>query len=167
MVKPFEGSTQKPREGFISLFSAGFFLILIGMIFVMTPSFFAKILSFFQDFDLIQVPNISARILLPAPRHPENHTTIYSAASWFSFAWGTFLVALLAVRILFNSPLRKKAENVSDIFFWLTSGFLIGNFLNEATTIVMWFTFWTVIIILLGMSLIIRAFILAVFHALH
>jgi hypothetical protein len=167
MVKPFEGSTQKPREGFISLFSAGFFLILIGMIFVTTPNFFAKMLSFFEDFRLIQVPNIATGILLPAPRHPENHTTIYATASWFSFAWGIFLVALLAVRILFHSPLRKKAENVSDIFFSLTNSFLISNFLNEATTIVTWFTFWTLVIVLFGVSLIIRAAVLAIFHPLH
>jgi hypothetical protein len=93
--------------------------------------------------------------------------TVYLAASWFSFAWGIFLIALLALRILAHSPLQKKAENVSDIFFWLASGFLIGNFLNEAATTVMWFAFWAAIIMLLGVSLIIRAFILAVFHIVH
>jgi hypothetical protein len=167
MAKPSEGYTQKSREGFISIFSVGVFLILLGMTFVVTPGFFDKLLSFFEDFDLVQVPNISAGILLPSPRNPANHTTIYLTASWFSFAWGIFLVALLALRILAHSPLQKKAENASDIFFWLTNGFLIGNFLNEATTTVMWFTFWTAIIILLGVSLIIRAIILAVFHTIR
>ena len=164
MARPFEGFTQKSREVFISLFSAGAFLILIGIIFVTTPDFFNKVVSFFQDFDLVQVPNVSLGIVLPAPKNPTNHTTIYSAASWFSFAWGIFLVALLIVRILAHSPLRKKAENASDIFLWISGGFLIGNFLNNATTTVMWFTYWTAIIMLLGVSLIIRASILAVFR---
>jgi hypothetical protein len=164
MSKPYKGYTQKSRDGFIGVFSVGVFLILIGMIFAMTPDLFNKAVSFFQDFDLVQVPNISVGILLPAPKNPANHTTIYSTASWFSFAWGIFLVALLALRILAHSPLQKKAENASDIFFWLTNGFLIGNYLNNTTTTVIWFTFWTLIIILLGVSLIIRAIILAAFH---
>jgi hypothetical protein len=167
MAKPFGVVAQKSKEGFISIFSVGVFLILLGIIFVVTPGFFDKILPFFRDFDLIQVPNISVGILLAAPRNPANHTAVYLAASWFSFAWGIFLIALLALRVLAHSPLQKKAENVSDIFFWLASGFLIGNFLNEATTTMMWFAFWTAIIMLIGVSLIIRAFILAVFHVMH
>jgi hypothetical protein len=167
MAKPFGGSTQKTREGFVGVFSAGVFLILLGITFVVTPGFFDKILPFFGDFDLVQVPNISVGILLPAPRNPANHTTVYLAASWFSFAWGLCLIAFLALRILTDSPLQKKAENVSNIFSWLTTGFLIGNFLNEATTTVTWFAFWTVLIMLIGVSLIIRALILAVFQVMH
>jgi hypothetical protein len=167
MAKPSEVYRQKSRENFIGIFSVGVFLILLGMIFVVTPDFFNKVISFFKDFGLVQVPNISLGIPLPAPNNPANHTAIYSTASWFSFGWGIFLVALLVVRVLAHSPLQKKAENTSDIFFWLTNGFLIGNYLNNATTTVMWFTYWTLIIILLGVSLIIRAIILAVFHAMR
>lgn len=167
MAKPFEGFTQRSREGLISGSSVGVFLILIGMIFVLTPGFFSTLLTFFNDFDLVQVPNVYAGVVLPAPRNPADHTTVYSAASWFSFGWGIFLVALLAVRILANSQLQKKAENASDIFFWLANGFLIGYFLNETTTTVMWFSFWTAIIMLFGVSLIIRALILAFFHVIR
>jgi hypothetical protein len=134
------------------------------MIFVLIPGFFSKLLTFFNDFALVQVPNVYAGVVLPAPRNPADHTTIYSAASWYSFGWGIFLVALLAVRILANSPLQKKAQNVSDIFYWLTNGFLIGYFLNETTTTVMWFSYWTAVIMLLGVSLIIRALILAFYR---
>jgi hypothetical protein len=164
MAKPFEGSTQRSRETLISVTSVGAFLILLGLIIISTPDFFGKLLSFFNDFDLIQVPNVIAGVRLPAPRHPANHTAIYSAASWFSFGWGIFLVAMLLVRILANSPLQKKAENASDIFNSLANGFLIGYFLNGTTNTVMWFSYWTALIMLLGISLLIRGLILAFYH---
>jgi hypothetical protein len=167
MAKPFEDSTQRSRESLISVSSVGIFLILLGMIFISTPGLFSKLLSFFNDLRLVQVPNVYTGVLLPAPKHPANHTAIYSAASSFSFGWGIFLVALLVVRVLAGSLLQKKAENVSDIFFWLANGFLIGNFLNDATTTVMWFSFWAALIVLLGVSLIIRALILAFFHVIR
>ena len=167
MAKPFEGFTQRSTERLISVSSVGFFLILIGMIFALTHGFFSALLTFFNDLGLVQVPNVYTGIVLPAPENPADHTTVYSVASWFSFVWGIFLAALLVVRILVNSPLKKKAQNASDIFYWLASGFLIGYFLNETTTSVMWFSFWTAIIMLLGVSLIIRACILAVFHVMR
>jgi hypothetical protein len=164
MAKPFEGFTQRSTEHLISVSSVGFFLILIGMIFALTPDFFSALLTFFKDLGLVQVPNVYSGIVLPAPKNPADHTTVYSAASWFSFGWGIFLVALLIVRILVSSPLKKKAQNASDIFYWLANGFLIGHFLNETTTTLMWFSYWSALILLLGVSLIIRALILAFFY---
>jgi len=167
MAKPFKGFTQRSTGRLISVSSIGFFLILIGMIFALTPDFSNTLLTFFNDLDLVQVPNVYTGVVLPAPKNPADHTTVYSVASWFSFGWGTFLVALLVVRIIVNSPLKKKAQNVSDIFYWLGTGFLIGYFLNETATTVMWFSFWSSIIMLLGVSLIIRALILAFVYAIR
>lgn len=167
MARPFEGFTQRSTERLLSVSSIGFFLILIGMIFVLIPGFFNSLLTFFKDLGLVQVPNVFTGIVLPAPKNPADHTTVYSAASWFSFGWGIFLVALLVVRVLANSPLKKKAQNASDIFYWLANGFLIGHFLNETTTTVMWFSYWGAIIMLLGVSLIIRALILAFFYVIR
>jgi len=167
MANPFEGFTQRSAERLISVSSLGFFLVLIGIIFALTHGFFSALLTFFNDLGLVQVPNVYTGIVLPAPENPADHTTVYSAASWFSFGWGIFLVALLVVRILADSPWKKKAQNVSDIFYWLANGFLIGYFLNETTTTVMWFSYWSAVIMLLGVSLIIRACILAVFHVMR
>jgi len=167
MANPFEGFTQRSAERLISVSSLGFFLVLIGIIFALTHGFFSAFLTFFKDLGLVQVPNVYTWVVLPAPKNPADHTTVYSVASWFSFVWGIFLVALLVVRILADSPLKKKAQNVSDIFYWLANGFLIGYFLNETTTTVMWFSYWSAVIMLLGVSLIIRACILAVFHVMR
>jgi len=150
------------RERLISAVSVGFFLVLLGAIFMSTSGFFDSISAFFLDFGIAEVPNLSS-VFLPAPKNPANHAIVYSAAVQFSLAWGTFLVGLLVVRLLARSPLQKKAENVSDITFWLASSFLIGKFLNETTTPTTWFTFWAAVIALIGATMVIRAIILAAF----
>jgi hypothetical protein len=158
-----EGSSHKSRENFVSAFSAGAFLVLLGAIFVSTPDFFARVVDFFTDFKaFVEVPHF-AGVFLPMPEHLRSHTAVYSAAMQFCLAWGIFLVGLLVMRIFAGSPLRKKAENASDIVFWLLTSFLIMNFLNDSTTREMWFAFWAALITILGVSLIVRAIILALF----
>jgi hypothetical protein len=156
------GSSRRSRDGFISALSAGFFFILVGVLFIVTPNLFDSIVKFFQNFDVVQVPHFTTGFVLPAPKNPAMHVTVYSAAAQFSLAWGLFLIGLLAVRILANSPLRKKAENASDIVYWLVNSYLITIFLNSTTTRQSWFAFWAAIIMLAGTTLLIRAAILAV-----
>ena len=55
----------------------------------------------------------------------------------------------------------KKAETVSNVIFWLGAGFLIRNFLSEMTTTTTWFAFLAATIMLIGVSVIARAIILA------
>jgi hypothetical protein len=156
------GSSRRSRDGFISALSAGFFFVLVGVLFIVTPNLFDSIVRFFQNFDVVQVPYFTTGFVLPAPKNPAMHVTVYSAAAQFSLAWGLFLIGLLAVRILANSPLRKKAENASDIVYWLVNSYLVTIFLNSTTTIPRWFAFWAAIIMLAGITLLIRAAILAV-----
>jgi hypothetical protein len=154
-------SSQRSRDRIISALSAGVFLILIGALFIVTPTLFDSLIDFLENFDVFQVPNLSG-IFLPAPKDPAVHVTVYSAVALFSLAWGIFLIGVLVVRVFANSPLHKKAENASDIVFWLLASYLINWFLNDSTTIALWFEFWAAIITLIGTSLIIRAAILAV-----
>jgi len=151
---------HKRNETFLSVLSAGLFLILVGMIFATTPNLIDKIVEFFKDFETTSVPN--SNIHLPAPQHPWTHSILYSAAWIFSFVWGLFEIILLVLRFLIRSQLTKKAETMSNVVFWLGTTFLINRFLNETTTNETWFVFWATIIMLLGVSLIIRAIILAI-----
>jgi hypothetical protein len=153
---------QRYKESFVSAFSIGVFLILLGAIFIATPNFFDKLSAFFMDFDIVQVSNIG--IYFPAPKNPASHTAVYLAASQFCLAWGIFLIALLCFRVFAHSPLNKKAENFSDIVVWLGDAVLITSFLNEKTTASAWFAFWALVITLIGVSLIVRALILAAFR---
>lgn len=147
------------REALFSAFSAGFFFILVGTLFATMPNLFDNILTFFHDFDIVSVPN--TEISLPAPKSPSDHLVVYSAVGQFSLMWGLFEIVILALRFFARSPLSKKAETVSNLVFWLGASYLIGTFLNETTTATTWFAFWAVIITLIGVSLIVRAIILA------
>ena len=155
----------KRGESIFSIISLGFFFILVGAIFVYTTfvqqiDLFGDIIAFFDDFDIVKVPNTEA-LLLPAPKSPNIHLSVYSAALQFSLIWGLYQIAVLVLRFLARSPLNKKAETASNTFSWLATGYVINMFLNEATTTTKWFEFWAITILLIGVSLIIRATILA------
>jgi uncharacterized membrane protein len=151
--------TLRRIEAFFSIASIGFLLIFLGAIFASTPNLFNDIIAFFKDFEIVEVQN--TQIYLPAPAHPQTHLTVYSAAGTFCLTWGIYEIAILITRFLVRSPTNKKAETLSNIIFWLGASYLIKEILNTTTTTTTWFTFWTLIITLLGISLIVRGLILA------
>jgi hypothetical protein len=160
------GYQRRHHEGLLSAISVGFFLILIGVLFISTPSLADKVVTFFSHFQTAQVK--STGIYIPAPEHLADHIDIYVAARQFSLIWGVFLIAMLGARFLFDSPLRRKAQNFGDIVFWLGAVYLIQTFLVQTTQaipptidITIWLQFWAAIIMLIGVSLIARAIFLA------
>jgi len=152
-----EGYSRKHREGLISAVSAGFFFVVAGAIFITKPNLFNLIIDFFRDFDLVAVPNLG-NVFLPAPVHPRVHSVVYLAVEQFSFVWGFFQMVVLALRFVVGSMWSKKAETVGNLVFSFGTGFLIRTFLIDTTR---WFVFWAAIIMLIGVTLIIRAIILA------
>lgn len=149
-------------EGIITAISVGFFLVLVGIIFVITPNLFGNIIDLFKDFTLVKVaPN--SDLTLPGPTFPGDFSVVYVAAAQFSFAVGLFQIVILALRFFASSPWGKKAENVGNLVFWLGTGFFIQSILLlENLDITQWFVFWSTIIMLIGVSLIARAGIMAV-----
>jgi hypothetical protein len=160
----YEGLHRRYREGLISAISAGFFFLLVGVIFIITPNLFQRIVDFFNDFTrLVPVPN-TTQIFAPAPDHPLRHQVVYQAAERFEFALGLFQFVILALRLVMGSSLGRTTRTVSDLVFWLGAGYLTLTFLLEPTIwspMVTWFVFWAAIIMLIGVSLIVRAIILA------
>ena len=144
------------RESILGAASAGFFFVLIGAIFIATPKLSEEVINFFQGFKAATVPHTN--VTLFAPEFPRNHLPVYSAAQQFALVWGFFLIAMLALRFVMHSPLRKKAENLSDIVFWFGTAYLIQTWLVETTR---WFEFWALLIALIGFTLIVRAIVLA------
>jgi len=169
LSESYEGHSRSHREGLISAISVGFFFVVLGAIFATTPNLFNRIIDFFRDFDLVAVPNLR-NVLLPAPANPfsENHLVVYGAVEQFSYVWCLFQLVILALRFVVRSPVKKAAETVSNIVFWFGAGFLIRTFLIETTRLSLitgmtrWFVFWAAIIMLIGVSLIIRAIILII-----
>ena len=152
---------RKYREGIFSAIAAGFFFLLIGVIFVITPNLFQRTVDFFNDFGLERIPNTA--IYFVAPARPLLHQTVYRAAEQFSYAIGFFQIIILALRLFAGSPWNKKAETTSNIVFGIGTGYLIRILLIEPTiwtAMTTWFVFWSAIIMLLGVSLVVRAIIL-------
>jgi hypothetical protein len=163
--------SPRRTEGLLSAISVGFFLLLVGAIFVINsppnqPNLWDRIIAFFRDFKITQVSNVG--VYLPAPEHPLIHSNVYLATEQFSFVWGLFQIVILALRFAAGSLLTKKAEVVSNLVFWIGASFLISNFLLDTrwlavwgSAMTVWFVFWSMIIMLLGFSLVIRAIVLA------
>lgn len=156
----------KQWERFFSVASVGLFFILAGTILATTPNLFDKAWAFFRDFDLINVPR-TGNVVFPAPKTPSAHSDVYAAVGMFSLIWGFFEIALAIGRFIARSPLDKRAENVSNVAFWFGTYYLINTYLDATTTRESWFIFWSTIIILIGITLIIRAIVLAIGRATH
>ncbi len=148
---------RRRRESIISLVSFGFFLILVGIIFLATPHLFDDVLAFFRDLEAIPVPNHG--FPLPGPVTPSAHLVAYTAAGQFCLVWGFFQIGMLALRVVARSSIGKMAENASNIISWFGSYYLIQRFLIESTR---WFEYWTLAIALLGVTLIARGIFVAV-----
>jgi hypothetical protein len=152
---------RRHREGLVSAVSVGFFFILAGTILLSTPNVIDRVTEFFRDFTTIQVPGMSS-VYLPAPSNPTSHPGIYSAVALFCLVWGIFLIAMLVLRLAVHSPLNKKSDNAGDIAFWLGSYYLVSTMLiDRSIAYETWFGFWAGIVVLGGISLIIRAIVLA------
>ena len=155
-------STRKPRkrttaETIIGAISAGTALILIGAVYVaaLPNSLWEKTVAFFSSFNVTTVP--STEIQLPAPTELGTHTVVYNAAFQFCIGIAILQIIILALRILWRSPIDKTSETVGNLVFWFGACYLVPTFLNSATIPATWFGFWAALIIVIGISLIARA----------
>ena len=150
-------------EGVITAISIGFFFVLVGILFVITPNLFGEIIDLLSDFKLVEVvPN--SNVMFPGPETPGAFSVVYIAAAQLSFALGIFQIVILALRFFISSPWQKRAETVGNLVFWLGTGFLIQSFLLEPVLLEanQWFMFWSTVIMMIGVSLIARAGVMAV-----
>jgi hypothetical protein len=148
------------KEGLISAITAGSILILIAIIFLtyLPVNLFNDIINFFSSIILAEVPNTG--VFLPAPVNPASHIQLYQAVFWFSIGVGVIEVVILALRLFFKSSIRKTAETVGDLVYWFGAAVLIITYLINISTINAWFVYWTGILMIFGLSLIARAFVI-------
>jgi hypothetical protein len=152
--------TYKFGERVISAISAGTFFILIGVTFVLAlPSnLFERILDFFSSLTTRDFPG--STISLPAPTSPAAHTVLYGAVFQFCVGLAILQILLLTLRLVWRSPIGKTAETIGNFVFWSGASFLAATFLNRSTTVNAWFAFWAGILVVVGVSLVVRALIL-------
>lgn len=134
-------------------------LIIIAVIYAahLPSSLWDRIVEFFTKLTLSPV---GGGLALPAPANPAAHIELYTAAFQFALALGIIEVAILVLRIVLHSPVKRKSETVENIVLWLGTSYLISTYLINMTIAVEWFIFWAGVILVWGLALVARSFVL-------
>ena len=134
-------------------------LIILAVIYAahLPNNLWDRIVDFFLTLTLSPV---GGGVSLPAPANPAAHIELYTAAFQFALALGIIEVAILVLRIVLHSPVKRKGETVENIVFWLGTSYLISVYLINMTIAVEWFIFWAGVILVWGLALVARSFVL-------
>jgi hypothetical protein len=148
------------HEGLITALSIGGFFIILGFVFGLTPAISQNTNSFFSDLTTVTFPfgNPGSTASLFAPAHPADHQGFYSAVLNFLIGVGVLQIVILALRLAVHSRIRRIAQSVGDLIFWLGAAVMASVFLLAGTQSG-WFQFWSSLIVLIGVSLIARFFV--------
>jgi hypothetical protein len=151
---------EKRKENLVTTVYIGLLFILLGIIYIINISYnlWNNFVNFINTFVFAQLPGNS--ISLPAPADPAAYTKLYNVAFQLCLGLGILEIAILGLRILLNSPLPRKAETIEGLVFWLGTSYLIITYLVNITIVTEWFVFWAGVILIGGLSLIARAFVL-------
>jgi hypothetical protein len=151
---------DKKKENLITAVYIGLIFILLAVIYFinLSHSVWNSFVTFLGSFVLTQVPGTS--IFLPAPANPASYGVLYIAVFQFFLGLGILEIAILALRIVLNSPLPRKAETIENMVFGFGSSYLIITYLVNTTIMSEWFVFWAGIILIVGLSLVARGFVL-------
>lgn len=151
---------EKKKENLISALYIGFILILLAVLYLINvhTDIWDNFNHFLNTFVFATVPGTS--IQLPAPQNPASYIALYKLAFQFALGLGIIEIAVLVLRIWLCSPLPRKAETIENLVFWLGTSYLIVTYLINITIIGEWFVFWAGIILIGGLSLVARSFVL-------
>ena len=138
-------------EGIFTAISVGFFIILLGVLFVSTPDLFGNISDFIGDFEFSQVSDTV--VVLPQPANALAHLELYNVMGMVSIAAVVFQVIMIVLRFVMSSSWSKRAETVGNLVYWIGVAFLVQFFLIDTTQ---WFVFWSTILMAAGVSFIVR-----------
>ena len=147
-------------EGLMAAVSVGGFLVLVGIIFAINQNLLQNINNFFNDFNTVLLPHTTVNF--PAPLTPAAHTAVYQATFQFALGIGILQILILALRLGLGSRIRRTAGTVGSLVFWFGAAYFLNNLaqmnaaLSENQQLVLWFQFWATIILLIGISLVIR-----------
>ncbi len=152
--------TDKRKEGLVTALFIGLIFILFAVVYFINLSndLWNNFVNFSGSFVLSQVPGTS--ISLPVPSNPSAYIALYNAVFEFCLGLGILEMGILALRILVGSPLPRKAETIENLVFWFGTSFLVITYLVNMTIMGDWFVFWAGVILIAGLSLVARAFVL-------
>jgi len=151
---------DKKKENLVSAIYVGSILILLAVLYFVNihVNVWNSFNHFLNTFVFATVPGTS--IALPAPESPATYVSLYNLAFQFCIGLGIIEIGVLMLRVWLGSPLPRKAETIENLVFWLGASYLVVTYLVNITIISEWFVFWAGIILIGGLSLVARAFIL-------
>ena len=139
------------HTNWLGLLSFGFFLLLVGAIWAMSPpALNDEVKSFFTSENWRLTP-LTGNVSIPEPKDIRAFPTIYTAAEQFCFIFGFFQIAILILRFALHDSLERKADTVSGSAFWLSAGYFLNLLANQS---IGWFAFLAGIIISGGIAIV-------------
>jgi hypothetical protein len=152
-------SDKKKESLFTAIYIGSLFIILALVYYIhLSDNLWDSLVNFFTSLTLAPVP--STGISLPAPSNPANFGNLYVAAFQFSLAIGILEIIILTLRVFLRSTVTRIAETIENIVFWFGSSYLVIAYLVNMSFPSEWFVFWAGIILIFGLALIARAFVL-------
>jgi hypothetical protein len=152
--------SDKKKESLFTAIYVGAVLIIIALIYSihLNDDLLNSTVNFFTSLTLSSVP--ATCIALPAPANPAAYITLYNVAFQFSLAIGILEILILVLRVVLLSSVSRKAETIENIVFWLGTSYLVTTYLVNMTIPSEWFVFWAGIILIFGLALVARSFVL-------
>jgi hypothetical protein len=151
---------DKKKENLISALYIGLIFVLLAVLYLINvhTNLWNSFNHFLNNFILATVPGTGLQ--LPAPENPAAYIILYNAAFQFCLGLGAVEIFVLVLRVWLNSPLPRKAETIENLVFWLGTSYLVATYLINVTIISEWFVFWAGVILIGGLSLVARSFVL-------
>ena len=148
------------HEGLITALSIGGFFIILGIVFGLTPAISQNTNTFFSDLTTVRFPfgSPGSTVSLFAPAHPADHQSFYTAVVNFLIGVGILQIVILVFRLAVHSRIRRIAQSVGDLIFWLGAAVLANVFLMAGTQSG-WFQLWSSLIVLIGVSFVAQFFV--------
>jgi hypothetical protein len=146
-------------EGLITALAVGGVFIILGLIVVSTPGIVEKTDALFSDITWLSYPLGSSTVMVPAPANPAAHIELFTAVMSFILAVAILQIIILPVRLVLRSPIRRVAETLGNLIFWVGAA-VVAKVLLLDGTVAGWFQFWSWLIVLSGVGLVARFFVL-------
>jgi hypothetical protein len=152
-------SDKRKESLFTAIYVGALFIILALVYYIhLSDNLWDSLVNFFTSLTLAPVPTTG--ISLPAPANPANFGNLYVAAFQFSLGVGILEIIILALRVFLYSSVTRIAETIENIVFWFGASYLIIAYLVNMKISSEWFVFWAGIILIFGLALLARAFVI-------
>ncbi len=152
---------DKKENLFTALYVGSVFIILATVYYInIKADIWGRLVDFFSTLTLAPVPSTGISLPAPSPQVGFGFQKLYMFGFEFALGLGILEIAILILRVFLHSPVSRKAETIENVVFWLGASYLISTYLVNMTIQSEWFVFWAGIIMIFGVSLVARAFVI-------